>query len=63
MSVNRRDIIRYFEKNGFFFKREGRKHTIYTNGKGINVAVKRHKIFDRISANELCKDAGIPAIF
>ncbi len=51
MSVKRRDIIRYIEKGGFFFQREGGKHTIYTNGKGVSVAVKRHKIFDRISAN------------
>ena len=63
MSVSRRDLIRYLEKNGFFFQREGGRHTIYTNGNGVSVAVKRHKIFDRISANEVCKDAGIPKIF
>lgn len=63
MSVKRRDIIRHLEKHGFFFQREGRRHTIYTDGKGISVAVKRHKIFDRISANEICKEARIPTIF
>ena len=63
MSVKRRDLIRYLEKGGFLFQREGGKHTIYTNGSGISVAVKRHKIFDRISANEVCKEARLKPIF
>ena len=50
MSVKRRDIIRYLEKNGFFLD-------------GRAVAVKRHNIFDRISANETCKDAELKPIF
>ena len=63
MSVKRRDIIRYLERSGFLFQREGGKHTLYKNEQGITVAVKCNKIFDRITANEICKDAGIPAIF
>ncbi len=35
MSVKRRDLIRYFEKNGFYLLREGGKHTIYTNDKKV----------------------------
>ncbi len=31
MSVKRRDLIRYLEKNGFYLLREGGKHAIYTN--------------------------------
>jgi predicted RNA binding protein YcfA (HicA-like mRNA interferase family) len=31
MPVKRRDLIRYFEENGFQLLREGRKHSIYTN--------------------------------
>jgi hypothetical protein len=38
--------------------REGSNHSIYTNGKKV-VPVKRHKQFDRITANELCKQAGL----
>jgi hypothetical protein len=38
--------------------REGSNHSIYTNGKNV-VPVKRHKQFDRITANELCKQAGL----
>ncbi|MBR0316695.1 MAG: type II toxin-antitoxin system HicA family toxin [Synergistaceae bacterium] len=63
MSVKRRDIIRHLEKNGWYFQREGGNHTIYTNENGRSIAIKRHKIFDRITANLLCKQAGVPAIF
>ena len=63
MSVKRRDLIRYLERSGFLFQREGGNHTLYRNEQGITVAVKRHKIFDRITANEICKDAGLQPIF
>ena len=63
MSVKRRDIIRHFEKHGFFLRREGGNHSIYANEKGIIVPVKRHKIFNRKEANQLCKEAGIEQIF
>ena len=58
MSVKRRDLVRYLEKNGFYLLREGRKHSIYTNDKKV-IPVKRHKQLDRITANELCKQAGL----
>ena len=57
MSVKRRDLIRYLEKNGFYLLREGSKHSIYTNVTKV-IPVKRHKQLDRITANELCKQAG-----
>lgn len=63
MSVKRRDIIRYLEKNGFFFDREGGNHTLYINNKGVSVPVGRHTTLDRHDANRICKEAGIPAIF
>ena len=62
MSVNRRDLIRYLEKNGFYFLIEGGKHTIYTNDKKV-IPVKRHRQLDRITANELCKQAGLDPKF
>ncbi|MCF8109600.1 MAG: type II toxin-antitoxin system HicA family toxin [Desulfohalobiaceae bacterium] len=62
MSVKRRDLIRYMEKNGFYLLREGGKHTVYTNEIKV-VPVKRHKQFDRIVANELCKQAGLKPKF
>ncbi len=62
MSVKRRDLIRYLEKNGFYLLREGGKHTIYTNNKKV-IPVKRHRQLDRITANELCKQAGLDPKF
>jgi mRNA interferase HicA len=62
MSVKRRDLIRYFEKNGFYMLREGGNHSIYTNDKKV-IPVKRHRQFDRITANELCKQAGLAPKF
>ena len=58
MSVNRRDLIRYLEKKGFYLLREGGNHSIYTNDSKV-IPVKRHKEFDRITANEIYRQAGI----
>ena len=62
MSVKRRDLIRYFKENGYYLLREGKKHSIYTNDKKI-IPVKRHRVIDRITANELCKQAEIKPKF
>ena len=62
MSVKRRDPIGYLEKNAFYLLREGGKHSIYTNNKKV-VPIKRHKQLDRITANELCKQAGLDPKF
>jgi predicted RNA binding protein YcfA (HicA-like mRNA interferase family) len=58
MSVKRRDLVRYLEDNGFILLREGKSHSIYTNNQKT-IPVKRHKSLDRITANELCKQAGL----
>lgn len=63
MSVKRRDVVKYLEQCGFYLKRERKRHSFYVHPDGRAVAVKRHTIFDRISANEVCKDAGLPPIF
>jgi len=62
VSVKRRDLIKHFEENGFYLLREGRKHSIFTNGIKV-VPVKRKRELDRITANELCKQAGIEPKF
>jgi mRNA interferase HicA len=62
MSVKRRDLINYFEINGFYLLREGGKHSIYSNDIKT-IPVKRHRIFDRITANQLCKQAGLSQKF
>ncbi|MGB0561872.1 MAG: type II toxin-antitoxin system HicA family toxin [Spirulinaceae cyanobacterium] len=62
MSVKRRDLIRYLEANSFYLLREGGKHSIYTNG-SKTIPVKRHRTFARITANEICKQAGLSPKF
>jgi mRNA interferase HicA len=62
VSVKRRDLIRHLEANGFRLLREGGSHSIYTNDVKV-VPVKRHKQFDRITANEICKQAGVAPKF
>jgi predicted RNA binding protein YcfA (HicA-like mRNA interferase family) len=62
MSVKRIDLVRYFEEHGFYLLREGANHSIYTNGTKA-VPIKRHRQFDRITANELCKQAGLAPKF
>jgi len=62
MSVKRRDLIQYMEEQGFYILREGSNHTIYTNNHKT-VPVKRHRVLDRIVANELCKQAGLKPKF
>jgi mRNA interferase HicA len=58
VSVKRADIVRLLELNGFRLVREGGNHSIYSNGEKT-IPVKRHSRFDRTTANELCKQAGL----
>ncbi|MCL5990963.1 MAG: type II toxin-antitoxin system HicA family toxin [Bacteroidetes bacterium] len=62
MSVKRKDLLNYLEQNGFYLLREGGNHSIYTNNIKT-IPVKRHSTFDRITANELCKQAGLEKKF
>lgn len=62
MSVKRRDLVQYLEANGFYLLREGANHSIYTNIVRT-VPVPRHRNLDRITANEICKQAGLTPQF
>ena len=62
MSVKRSELVRLLEESGFRLIREGGNHSIYSNG-ARTIPVKRHRVFDRITANELCKQAGLPKRF
>jgi len=62
MSVKRRDLVQYLEESGFRLLREGANHSIYTDG-SKTIPVKRHRQLDRITANELCKQAGLAPKF
>jgi mRNA interferase HicA len=62
VSVKRKDLIKYLENNGFYLLREGGNHSIYTNDTKT-IPVKRHRTIDRITANEICKQAGLTPQF
>ena len=62
MALKRREVVTYFEENGFHLLREGKKHSIYTNLEKT-IPIKRHRTIDRITANELCKQAGLAPKF
>jgi len=50
--------VKYLEENGYVLVREGGNHSIYGKS-GTKVPVKRHRTLDRITANEICKQAGL----
>ena len=62
MSVKRRELVKYLILNGFYLLREGSNHSIYSNGNKL-IPVKRHRDLDRITANEICKQAGLEKKF
>ena len=62
MSVKRRDLVKYLKEHGFYLLREGKKHSIYTND-AKTIPVKRTREFDRSTANEICKQAGLEPKF
>ncbi|MFN6142479.1 MAG: type II toxin-antitoxin system HicA family toxin [Pseudanabaena sp.] len=62
MSVKRSDLVKYFEENGFYLLREGGNHSIYTNNIKT-IPIKIHRTIDRITANAICKQAGITPKF
>jgi predicted RNA binding protein YcfA (HicA-like mRNA interferase family) len=62
MSVSRRELVRYLEENGFILVREGGNHSIYGKS-AVKIPVKRHRTLDRITANEIRKQAGLKPKF
>lgn len=52
--MKRRDLIKLLETNGWWFKRAGSNHDIYTNGKA-NEPVSRQREIDELVANAIIK--------
>lgn len=52
--MKRRDLIKLFENNGWWFKRDGGRHDIYTNGEKSE-PIPRHKEINEKLANSLIK--------
>ena len=56
--MKRRDLIKLFEKNGWYFQREGGRHDIYTNGTESE-PIPRHKEINEQLAKTLIKKHGL----
>jgi len=56
--MKRKDLIKLFEKNGWWLKRGGHDHTIYTNGKA-NEPVSRQKEINELLAQKIIKRRGL----
>jgi len=52
--MKRRDLIKLLEKNGWWLKREGSDHTIYTNG-SANEPISRQTEIDEMLAKKIIK--------
>lgn len=52
------DLIKLFEKNGWYFLREGANHDIYTDGKKIE-PIPRHREINEKLAKALIRKHGL----
>lgn len=47
--MKRRDLTKLLEANGWYFKREGGNHDIYTNGKDIEPISRQKEIKESVA--------------
>jgi len=52
--VKRKDLIKLLKKNGWWLKRQGHDHSIYTNGKA-NEPISRQTEINEILAKKIIK--------
>jgi len=61
--MKRIKLERYLVSNGCFLVREGARHSVYFNPQSqSSTAVPRHKEVSDITAQEICKQLGLPKI-
>jgi len=59
--MKRRELIEYITRQGAFFLREGRRHSIYQRGR-YRTQIPRHiEIVDEL-ARKICRDLNIPFV-
>ncbi len=56
--MKRRDLIKLFEENGWYFLRDGHDHDVYTNGHQIET-IPRHREINEKLAKHLIKKRGL----
>ena len=58
MSLKRRDLVKLLEKNGWYLKRNGGNHDLYTDGKNIEPIPRHLEINERL-ARSIIKKLGL----
>ena len=58
MQTKRRDLVKLLEKNGWYLKRHGGNHDIYTNGKE-NELISHEREIDEPLAKDIIKRRGL----
>ncbi len=56
--MKKKDLIKLLEKNGWYLKRNGADHDIYTNGKECET-IPRHNEIKEILAKSIIKRRGL----
>lgn len=56
--MKRRDLIKLLEANGWYYKRDGGSHDIYTNGKDIEPISRQREIKEDV-AKAIIKRRGL----
>ena len=56
--MKRTDLIRLLNRNGWYFKRSGGNHDLYTNGKDVEAVSKQKEIKENV-ARAIIKRRGL----
>lgn len=56
--MKRKDLIKLLERNGWYFKRDGGNHDVYTDGTNIE-AIERHREVPELLAKAIIKRRGL----
>lgn len=56
--MKRRDLVKLLEENGWYFKRSGGSHDLYTNGIKTE-AIPRHSEINEMLAKTIIKKLGL----
>lgn len=56
--MKRRDLIKRLEQNGWYFKRSGSNHDLYTNGEKIEPIPRHSEINERL-ARDIIRKLGL----
>jgi predicted RNA binding protein YcfA (HicA-like mRNA interferase family) len=55
--MKKKDVERELHKYGWFLKREGKAHEVWSNGQGKTEMLPRHREIDQSLANKIIKTA------